>query len=297
VQVQIDGYDVSEVVQENGPNAYRVGITARKLDSAATGHTHPNPGPSPQASGPNPNPTDLIRIFCRRDDYAFLPPGAVGGLPCDSGSSIHTRDPRAIAIQLWQALPLPQIRLGMNPQKGLVALPTWFWIDGYDGSTFGTSETLLVPKQVCHTVVDRDAGGNAVLDGSGHVSSHQTCQTLWDRLSVEIGVWPQAYDWDFGDGSQHIGCLGLVACPGGVGRPYTDPSTVSPIAHAYLWSSLGVGGRADAYTIQAQITFGAHFHFSLNGEPGDDWEPLSPRQVSTSATQKVQEVQAVLSRP
>ena len=237
-------------------------------------------------------------MYCRRDDYAFLPPGAAGGLPCDSGS-VHTRDPRAIAIQMWNELRLPQITLGMNPHTGLVALPTWFWIDGYDGSTFGTSQTLLLPKQVCHSVVERDAGGNAVLDGDGHVSSHDECSTAWDNLSVEIGVWPQAYDWDFGDGGQHVGCAGLVACTGGLGRAYTDPYTVSPIAHAYTWSSLGVGGAADAYTIQVDVTFGAHFRFSLNGQAGDggSWDTLEPRQVTTSATQKVQEVQAVLSRP
>ncbi|MBV9546182.1 MAG: hypothetical protein JOY61_17570 [Chloroflexi bacterium] len=250
----------------------------------------------PHAPGGGPNPNDLIRMFCRRDDYAFLPPGAVGGIPCDS-PTVHTRDPRAIAIEMWNELPLPQIKLGMNPQKGMVAVPTWFWIDGYDGSTFGTDETLAVPEERCHRVVDRAPGGNAALDAEGHVSTHTECETFWDSLSVEIGVWPQAYDWDFGDGGQHVNCPGIADCLAGVGRPYTDPFTGSPIAHAYTWSSLGKGGASDAYTITADITFAARFRFSLNGASGGGWETLNPRQVSTSATQKVQEAQAVLSRP
>src|SRR5215831_14507107 len=77
------------------------------------------------------NPLDLIRLFCRRDDYAFLPQGASGGLPCTSTTSGATIDPGEVARELFGRLSLPSLRLDMNPRLGLVAVPTWFWVEGY----------------------------------------------------------------------------------------------------------------------------------------------------------------------
>jgi hypothetical protein len=180
----------------------------------------------------------------------------------------------------------------------MVAVPTWFWVDGYDGATIPLVDTLLLPRKECRRVVDRDGRGDVRLDDQGHPSSHPECRVLYDSVTVEVVAWPARYMWDFGDQQGvPISCAGQTACPAGLGRPYTDPHTPSPIAHAYQWTSLGQAGAAEAYTVQLQIQFGAHYRFSVNGQAMTGWQPLPERQLAVSASHRVQEAQAVLTPP
>ena len=77
------------------------------------------------------------------------------------GSSV---DPVSIAAELRDQVLVPDITVGVNPEVGLVAMPVWFWIEGYDGSAIRTSETL---------------GGT----------------------TVEVEITPTNYRWSFGDGA------------------------------------------------------------------------------------------------
>jgi len=72
-------------------------------------------------------------------------------------------DPASMAADLRDHVPVPDITVGVNPATGLVAMPSWFWIEGYDGSAIRTSDTL----------------GDTTVD-------------------VEVG--PTGYRWSFGDG-------------------------------------------------------------------------------------------------
>lgn len=72
-------------------------------------------------------------------------------------------DPVSVALELLNHLPIPNISIEANPSTGLVALPSWFWVDGYDGSLIGSSDTL-----------------------SG--------------IQVDVEVEPLLYRWSFGDG-------------------------------------------------------------------------------------------------
>jgi hypothetical protein len=73
-------------------------------------------------------------------------------------------DPVSIAAELRDGVLVPDITVGVNPDVGLVAMPAWFWIEGYDGSQITTSETL---------------GGT----------------------TVEVEITPTNYAWSFGDGA------------------------------------------------------------------------------------------------
>lgn len=73
-------------------------------------------------------------------------------------------DPASVAAELRDHLPVPDIAISANPDTGLVALPSWFWIDGYDGAPISSSDTL---------------GG----------------------VTVEVQIVPQRYTWSFGDGA------------------------------------------------------------------------------------------------
>jgi len=73
-------------------------------------------------------------------------------------------DPEVVALELLNHLPIPDIAIEANPAIGLVALPSWFWIDGYDGAPIGSSDAL-------------------------------------PGVAVDVQVEPLAYRWSFGDGT------------------------------------------------------------------------------------------------
>jgi hypothetical protein len=73
-------------------------------------------------------------------------------------------DPVTIALELRDHVPVPTITVGVNPGVGLVAVRSWFWVEGYDGAPIRTSETL---------------GGT----------------------TVEVEITPTGYRWTFGDGA------------------------------------------------------------------------------------------------
>jgi hypothetical protein len=73
-------------------------------------------------------------------------------------------DPASVAAELLDHVPVPAITVGVNPEVGLVALPSWFWVEGYDGLPITASDTL--------------AG-----------------------TTVEVEITPTGYRWTFGDGA------------------------------------------------------------------------------------------------
>ena len=289
-------YDVEGLVYDLGDRGFKIALTAVARDPGGEHSGH--------SGGPNFDPRSLptgtiVRpIVCRRDDYAFLPPRALAGLPCDTTSSGESTDPRQIARAMFDQMDMPSLRLGMNPQLGMVAVPTWFWVEGYDGDVIPLTDNLVLTHEECHRVANRDANGLLQLDANGTPLTHEECRTLSDTMTVEVRVWSRTFAWSFGDDNgTTISCPDATACPAGVGQPYTDPRSPSPIAHAYRWSSLGANGVADAYTIGLRITFGAQYRFSTNGGSLNGWQGLGDRDLSWTATHKVQEAQAVLTGP
>jgi hypothetical protein len=81
-----------------------------------------------------------------------------------AGNAPVVVDPRVLALDVLQHIPLPNVQIGMNPRLGLVAMPGWFWAEGYNGQPFGGSATV---------------GG----------------------FTGAVQVQPTSYTWSFGDGS------------------------------------------------------------------------------------------------
>lgn len=91
------------------------------------------------------------------------------GVPADANVEVvfvddDTVDPVTIALELLSHLPIPDITIDVNPPTGLVALPSWFWLGGYDGAPITSSDSL-----------------------SG--------------TTVDVEVEPVGYRWSFGDGT------------------------------------------------------------------------------------------------
>src|SRR5258708_3166457 len=256
------------------------------------------PPPAPPGNGAGVGRTIVARVFCSRDDYAFLPPTALAGIPCDTHTSESVTDPREIARAMFDQMDMPNLQLGMNPRLGMVSVPTWFWVEGYNGDVIPLTDTLVLAHEECRRVVDRDGNGHPRLDANNVPITHRECSTISDSMTVEVRVWPRAFDWTFGDQqSQAVQCAAAAGCPQGVGQPFIDARTPSPIAHAYRWSSLGQNGTADAYTVSLGITFGAQYRLSTNGASASGWQSLADRALSWSASHQVREAQAVLTRP
>lgn len=86
-----------------------------------------------------------------------------GGLPLSPPA-----DPREVAERLRDQMPVPRSSVEINPDRGVVGVESWFWIDGYDGSVLTNST---------------DAFG-------------------W---LVEVQARASRYEWSFGDGSTLTG--------------------------------------------------------------------------------------------
>jgi len=139
------------------------------------------PAPSCSASAVNISWNNTSRL---REGLREHPGSIPFGVRCDNGyfdvvwvpvggdppevvvevDGVPPVDPRAMAEALLGIVPLPPITVGANPGTGLVALPSWFWVDGYGGEPLSGSDTL----------------GNT---------------------TVAVVITPERYDWSFGDGA------------------------------------------------------------------------------------------------
>jgi len=120
---------------------------------------------------------EALSVNGKVQGIVWVPIGATGGSlhwgtpPSANGSATPQApiviDPRAVASNVLQHIPLPSVQLRMNPSLGLVALPGWFWAEGYNGAPFG---------------------------GAASVSG----------LTVAVQVQATSYTWSFGDGTNLV---------------------------------------------------------------------------------------------
>src|SRR6266511_3289565 len=97
-------------------------------------------------------------LWCKKDMRGLV------WLDMSGGNPVAAVDPETIAMHLRDEIPVPRAEIGVNPDRGVVAVESWFWVDGYDGSPIEDST---------------NAFGQLV-----HVQARVT-----------------RYDWSFGDGS------------------------------------------------------------------------------------------------
>jgi len=170
--------------------------------------------------------------------------------------------PREIAVDILEHVSLPGAELRANPAVGLVAMPAWFWVEGYDGRPFGSQRTVDIPAEV-----ESDVPLSVVPAGDP--------RRRQSTLSVAVRIWPVRYEWDLGDGTQMT--------THSLGRAYPQESDVR---HTYERSSLG---RAGGYTVRLTIEFASEF--SVNGGAP---QPLAVTRRAYETAYRVQEIQSVL---
>ena len=196
-------------------------------------------------------------------DLRFGPPPTDGSLQVRTGSNgSQSVDPREIALVILGRVPLPDIQIRANPALGLVALPGWFWVEGYDGAPFGTSRTVTVPPSVGPEVPP-----SAVPAGDPRRRA--------SSVTVEVQIRPSRYEWSFGDGA------GLVT--ESLGKPYPAQSDIE---HTYEFSSLR---SPDGFPVRLTVEFVAQYRVN-GGAP----QALPPIRRTYETSYRVQEVQPVL---
>lgn len=55
-------------------------------------------------------------------------------LDMSAGDPVPALDPETIAMHIRDEIPVPSAEIRVNPDRGLVGVESWFWIEGYDGS-------------------------------------------------------------------------------------------------------------------------------------------------------------------
>ncbi len=113
-------------------------------------------------------------------------------------------DPLAEALRLCAAIQLPEAQVHINPNLGLVNLPSWFWLEGYTGQALTASETTQPPYEV---------------------------------VTIEVRAFPARVTWSYGDDSPPVS-FGDGSRPLDLqwfGQAYPVESAV---AHTYAFSSL-----------------------------------------------------------
>jgi hypothetical protein len=161
-----------------------------------------------------------------------IPPGSAPPLPPDQrpggGGGL---DPYSVALDILAHIPLPDMRLRTSPALGLVALPSWYWVEGYGGQPFGEARTITLPP------ANPD-------DPNDHGTS----------FTVVVRVWPSTYAWAFGDGK--------ALTTRSLGRAYPSESDIQ---HTYEHSSLAY---PSGFPVRMTAEFGAEFRVDGGGPQG-----------------------------
>jgi hypothetical protein len=230
-------------------------------------------------------------------------PGVPGRLNVHS-----TRVDRVLVAQravdnLWRNAPLPDIKLGINPDPGLVGMWHWFWVNNYRGEPLAfplhsdLPWTLYWQERVWTTSMQCDDATcltrHAVT--TSHLEDHSA--NYVDAIDVSVTLTPVEFVWDFGDGSK-----GSKPPPynpvTGLGRAYTDAYTESPVKWFYEFDSRNVVGGfpvtlrgrwTGTYNISSTSTFDGPY--SESGSLGGN------RQGTWQARHVVCQVQTLLVAP
>lgn len=270
------------VVRPGGAPAGPVPGMSTSSGTASAGSTLPRPYPDPATDPLYPDRALASDLGANRLPAPSAPAGpAAGAVAGPAGGSGATGpggparvgvpsgaapraapDPRRVALQVRDHVPLPDVRIGANPTLGLVGLSSWFWVENYDGRPFGLERRVEVPP-----VVDPDVPTDEVPANDPRRRP--------ETFTVAVTVRPSRYEWSFGDGT-------TLLTPS-LGKPYPAESDVQ---HTYEHSSLQ---SPNGFPVRLTIEFAAEYRVN-GGAP----QPLPPLRRTYEGAHRVQEIQPVL---
>jgi len=170
--------------------------------------------------------------------------------------------PRVFVADILEDVPMPSVKVRMNPDLGLVAVPTWFWIEGYDGREFGVSRRINIPAEI---------GDDVPVDDVPRDDPRRRPTSV----TIVVTVRPSRYEWSFGDGTTVVSRS--------LGKPYPQASDVK---HTYEHSSLR---SPSDFAVGLTIEFAAEYRVN-GGAP----QAVPPIRQTYESSYRVQEIQPVL---
>ena len=176
-----------------------------------------------------------------------------------------------LAKALFKDIPLPNIVVGMNPPRGIVNIATWFWVEpaSYAGASIVETAPQDLPWQEWWTETVEHTSSHPCAD-----DATKTCTDSWtsedpfgpeehhDFVQGAVQLTPARYVWDWGDGTAPSPPF---TGPDGLGRPYTDPYTPSPVAHMYHQSSAPVFDQG-GFEVTLTVNWSAAWTFQVSGD-------------------------------
>jgi hypothetical protein len=166
-------------------------------------------------------------------------------------------------VRLTDKIRLPSIDIQTSPEaKGVVNVPTWFWVGGYHGAWLTTTAN----------------GSQHVCDGGPHEIT----------VGLDLDIWPESYKWDFGDGdARSDACPDTDKpsdCAAGLG------SEDSPrVSHTYRLSSYQYGDKG-GFPVLLSIGYRGR----ITTHEGTVIATFTIPQLTYSVTLPVREVESVL---
>lgn len=170
-------------------------------------------------------------------------------------------DPRGVALGI--PAPWPSVQVGINPWPlGVTGLPSWFWVERYDGGARTASQQVQVAGLPGPPGCPR---GPSASEG------------------VTVRLVPTAYEWSFGDQgpASRLSTTSL-------GRPYPAQSDIQ---HTYTVLS-SVAGDPQGYPVVVTIHFA--LAYQVNGGP---WRSLADVTHTYTRDYQVSEITTPLIGP
>ncbi len=250
----------------------------RLQDGTCTRDRPITPGPDPT---PRPTPTTTTRtglvpgLATPEPTAQPAPPLIPPSLPATSctaraGAVLDLcGEAQARALSLAPVVPLPPMELFVNPGRGVVRVPDWYWAVGYDGRDLVQSRSFDLEWSVPGPPIRiTDPGTGQTIEVPG------PSITGTDHITVAVRYRPARYRWDYGDGT--------VVDTGSLGQAY--PS-ISDVQHAYQQGSLSQPGQQYTY----QLTADWAGDWFVSGD-ATGTGALGPRQSIYAAGQVMREV-------
>jgi hypothetical protein len=161
------------------------------------------------------------------------------------------------------------MELFVNPGRGVVRVPDWYWAVGYDGRDLVQSRSFDLEWSVPGPPIRiTDPGTGQTIEVPG------PSITGTDHITVAVRYRPARYRWDYGDGT--------VVDTGSLGLAY--PS-ISDVQHAYQQGSLSQPGQQYTYQLIADWAGDWFVSGDATGTGA-----LGPRQSIYAAGQVMREV-------
>jgi hypothetical protein len=237
------------------------------IEAAVGSPTKPSgPGTPPQGPRTGPSVPDaftqllasLAQQACagNRDTIVWeLPVGARNGFVCvptpppPSGPAPGGPTSLGVAAQaMLRSLPWPGIAINANPDNpATVAVPTYYWVAGYDGESRSVTASVPVQEgQTCTPVLEPNPDDPA----GPEIQTGEHCAPNIVTYTLVVTARPASFTWTFEDDKSTI----TKPLPDGLGTPYRAPAWSSPIMHVFNISSFKKEAQG-GFTISLSILY------------------------------------------